>query len=430
MNSINQIPKSGPKFKRYFMFKIIFIFIFIFSGSNLFALSLEEDERRDEEYLYVGQIGNKVNHTLVPGEFNKYCHPSGFIVSFMRVKLKLGFLQPDNDEVWNLQVRTLDNKLIENIPSNRLKNGVWTKRINDFCLKIVIPKKEGVKVDIEEFLAEENSGELKGRFPIKLNGPKYNVDMVYSKPDLESNDSIDKAAVSVGLIQYMDTEEKQVSCSGFLISKVLMITNDHCFKKNTNLKNIEIYFKIIDKNDDTKHNFMGVEILLDDYALDFSILKLPEPVKFDFNYPSWRSDIPKSHEFFSIIQYPQGVGLRIAKDELCFIRAEKASNRGVNGNKDFAHRCDTDKGSSGGMIFSHTNDCHHVIGLHHWGIDKNETNMKLFKNQGVFIYEIYNKIKTLTKDKNPIKAKNASLILTSIDKNIERSKCTPELKES
>lgn len=128
-------------------------------------------------------------------------------------------------------------------------------------------------------------------------------------------------------------------------------------------------------------------LLVADYVLDYSVIRLPVPVSSSFTPIQWRTSGPFETEPIAIIQHPNGEPIKVADDEDCYIsrrRAEGRKGRLV----DFGHRCDTMDGSSGSLVIA-LEDLR-LIGIHHWGVrSDNESE----QNQGVRIDEILKDLK-------------------------------------
>lgn len=174
--------------------------------------------------------------------------------------------------------------------------------------------------------------------------------------------------------------------TGFIIDDYLF-TNNHVLKSIDDCQNafIELNYEtdIDGKLKATQSiNFDPIGYFITDIVLDITIVKL-ETNPYVFEDLTLSKRIPKTGEFISIIQHPQGGPKKIVT------QGSQITNK-----YEFRvqYTSDTMRGSSGSPVFDRN---WNIIAIHHKGGDLEIDNLgrKKFINQGVMINDIYLKLK-------------------------------------
>ncbi len=170
-----------------------------------------------------------------------------------------------------------------------------------------------------------------------------------------------------------------------------MMTNNHCFSNETELKNIEVWFNYKRLGCgggglDTTVKVSGDKVLKTDYTLDYTLFTLKDFDKVKhFGYFGLDDSEPMLGAGIYIPQHGAGNPKELAIESdvnnsgLCQI--DLASTNGRGNNTDAGYFCDTIGGSSGSPVV--LSDSHKVIALHHFGG---------CENQGVKISKIWPQI--------------------------------------
>jgi V8-like Glu-specific endopeptidase len=179
------------------------------------------------------------------------------------------------------------------------------------------------------------------------------------------------------------------TCTGFVISEdpaVLFVTNDHCGGNwavssdrwtDGVCSNATVDFSW--DGDSVSREYACKDVVGRSADDDIAILRL-EPLKQDAAPPALviRTQ-PLSDETVSIIHHPAANTKQVSMN--CTAITDAIANVGtVDLSRDFAHRCDTEGGSSGAPVLDTTG---RVVGIHHLGFKRPAPNACDFLNKAV-----------------------------------------------
>jgi S1-C subfamily serine protease len=189
----------------------------------------------------------------------------------------------------------------------------------------------------------------------------------------------DPAKVELGDVVGMlvlSTDQGAWSCSGFMITDSLFLTNWHC-GANEDLNHLPsdywtndvINDAILDTSWDTdeiSREFLVSGVEQADMGLDFAVLRVrplgrpaPVPVATLANWMPTRGD--------SIYTIHHPLGMRKTYSGGCSVKTVPFANwKDPAQLTDFVHDCDTESGSSGAPLFNKAGE---VVGIHHLGYD-------------------------------------------------------------
>lgn len=197
---------------------------------------------------------------------------------------------------------------------------------------------------------------------------------------------------AVARLRFVDSSDgKQYSCSGFMVTPDLMVTNEHCVNTEAERKST-----LVDFNYDggTPAKTLRVKSLeASDPGRDYSILRLAKrpdvgvlPLK-PAGVPSKvAAPADGGTQDLVIIQHPAG---RIKEVSVIQCHVVERSTAGLTAEKtDFEHFCDTETGSSGSPVLDPSQNG--VVGLHHLGFFPGD---KRLINRAVNIDEVLNHIR-------------------------------------
>ncbi len=157
-------------------------------------------------------------------------------------------------------------------------------------------------------------------------------------------------------------------CTGFLITRDLMMTNQHCLATPTETESALVDFDF-DSATSRRTTMRLKEFLATDIPLDFSIVRLTRPV--DRTPLPLSTTRPQDGGALLIIQHPAGEPKQVSIAD-CNVAGAVVPGR--DGSPvDFGHGCDTKGGSSGSPVFDF--DGIKVIGLHHLGFPEGMTGL-------------------------------------------------------
>jgi V8-like Glu-specific endopeptidase len=157
-------------------------------------------------------------------------------------------------------------------------------------------------------------------------------------------------------------------CTGFLVSRDLILTNEHCIADETDALSAWIEFNYEQPRVVPERRYRVQQLEVVDSELDYAVLRIsPEAGTL---YGHLRiAPTPNLHEggALALIQHPAGRRkMYVVAD--CVLDGINIRGTAPT-HTDFGHTCDTLQGSSGAPVFQ--NPGSEVVGLHHWGFDPN-----------------------------------------------------------
>jgi hypothetical protein len=199
---------------------------------------------------------------------------------------------------------------------------------------------------------------------------------------------------AVGIL-VLSTENGAWSCSGFMVTDTLFLTNWHCGANEDQAPPQEDYWNkeivhdaIIDLSWDTNgisREFLVSSVEQADINLDFAILRVrpvgtPSPVNIGI-LADW---LPAPGDTLYTIHHP--LGMRKTYSGSCNARTVPFPNwKQPPRSTDFTHDCDTEAGSSGAPLFNTTGE---IVGVHHLPYDFDGACRVTSENKGISTHEI------------------------------------------
>lgn len=183
----------------------------------------------------------------------------------------------------------------------------------------------------------------------------------------QTNAPLMAAARAVAKLRYT-RNQILYSCTGFLLTDDLLLTNQHCVRSNADCATAVAQFGY--KEDKARNIDLGEEYACErledsDAGLDFALLRLKGTPGSKWGKLKWRSiPIPSNAAIF-LVQHPSGRPMRVAR-EGCLIKTASAIGSLPGQETDVGHTCDTESGSSGSPLFDQR---FQVVALHHLGFD-------------------------------------------------------------
>lgn len=177
------------------------------------------------------------------------------------------------------------------------------------------------------------------------------------------------AARSVAKVRYK-RGNLLLSCTGFLVSNDVLVTNHHCFHTDQECSTAVAQFGFEeDSNLDRQEGeeFACDKLLDADEGLDLTLIRLKGAPGLNWGFLTWESQPAKKDLALFVIQHPGGDPKRVASD--CAVKTENAVGNVPDDATDFGHSCDTEDGSSGAPVLNEQN---RVVGLHHLGFTSND----------------------------------------------------------
>lgn len=162
------------------------------------------------------------------------------------------------------------------------------------------------------------------------------------------------------------------SCTGFMVSDSMMMTNFHCVRSQLECDDMKVQFNYHETElgrigEVTQRDCIGFDPQLTSEELDYALVRVEGDPGAQFGTISLdalageAATPPAGGNPVLIIQHPAGLPKKIARTN-CMI-AELPVD-GLAPDSDFSHSCDTLGGSSGSPVF---NEAGILVGLHHYG---------------------------------------------------------------
>lgn len=169
-------------------------------------------------------------------------------------------------------------------------------------------------------------------------------------------------------------------CSGFLIGRDLLMTNEHCINSAETCKSLTVAFGF--ESDSAgiqigkQFRCLGFEPLLSSYELDVTVISLNGNAGDDYGMIDLSRATPDLSGPLVIIQHPGEIPKEVSIEN-CSMRAAPVDGRGLA--TDFTHTCDTAEGTSGAPILGVDGT---FRGLHHFGFNDDDSDI-WSENRGV-----------------------------------------------
>jgi hypothetical protein len=173
---------------------------------------------------------------------------------------------------------------------------------------------------------------------------------------------------SVARLRFVADNGKSYACTGFLVTRELLLTNQHCIATESERDSAQVDFDY-DTDRLAKRALRLKAIVSTSVPLDYTLLRLKEPV--DRTPLRLETTRPPDREAMLVIQHPGGepkqVSIRDCVVDGPAVRGRSGPDGGADPDSDFGHQCDTMTGSSGSPVFRFGSRT--VVGLHHLAYD-------------------------------------------------------------
>jgi V8-like Glu-specific endopeptidase len=239
-------------------------------------------------------------------------------------------------------------------------NGIWTPEIAHGPV-VVRVYADNLRIEPPVYLSEYSVAYLGGELFSVIGQPDFEPVSSYRQER-----TIWRVSRSIGKVIRL-LGKRQISCSGFLISKSLFMTNKHCIGSAKECQHSLVVF--------------GYESGADQYAveearctalrefnsdLDFAVIELENRPGERWNWLQMSSKAPLPGQALFVVQHPAGEMKQVTVRN-CFVGDVGIIGRNPHEATDFSHTCDTKNGSSGSPVADATGI---VVGLHHWGVTR------------------------------------------------------------
>jgi len=277
------------------------------------------------------------------------------------IRLHLATLENPGDAPFVLEIADQDGRTVRNYKGAELTVRIpfWSAVVPGDFAQVTVhadSKPHGFRLTIDQIAYQADAAA-----PLSTWGDDE------KQPIADYSDSplIVNAARPVALLRFMKGGTPRV-CTGFLVSKSRLMTNQHCVSTLAVCKTLVATFGYEHRPDGRLEygEQFECEAVADgdvSFGLDAAVLELKgEPgARWSFHEPHRRD--PGVSEALFIVQHPAGNPKMISKINC---GAASVPVDGRDPGSDFTHTCDTVGGSSGAPVFDGQG---HVVGLHHYG---------------------------------------------------------------
>jgi hypothetical protein len=298
---------------------------------------------------------------------------------YLRLHVRVNEI-PDNPE-WSLHIIGGNGREVQILTSKDFSHEshyfeVWSKKISG-------------KSALLELLA---TGSIDG-FQVSIDRYNYQVAEPSEKAFVGRDDRQDlvlsfgrdhvfyKWGIPVASILFVSAQEKKESgCTAFLISRDLLMTNQHCVNQAWQVPTVQVIFGY-ESNPQKVEQFSITELVLQSQPLDYAILRLNREAQAWSQVSSDSLAVSKDEKLI-LIQAPPSVRKTIAVHKC---KVQSVGARGISNElTDFYHLCDSEGGSSGSPVMDLSTG--KVVGLHHAG--QYDPSSREYHNLGVHIHLI------------------------------------------
>jgi Trypsin-like peptidase domain len=287
---------------------------------------------------------------------------------WIRILLKSG--TPGAD--WRIIIRDAMERPLQSISSEQLNNDrpFWTNRLPAKTLNVDLDAPDpGTTVRLMEY-ASMSQDAKRPYYSIKGITPDW-TDLYSTAVDTLYRTRGDAVGMFIGHSGSNVNGFRVWSCSGFVVANkphVLFVTNDHCgspWSDADRWANGVCENAIVDfswDGDPISREYLCKHVWRD-VGNDLAVLELASSIAEAPPNFLVLSAKPFKSGSVTIIHHPASLAKRISQKCQTAVESEQAGNT-VDVTRDFAHRCDTEGGSSGAPAFDENGM---VVGVHHQG---------------------------------------------------------------
>jgi hypothetical protein len=279
-------------------------------------------------------------------------HPS--LVPAVRVHVQVRRARAAAD--WRLRVRDLSGGEVETVAggSPLLASGeFWTREVRGRGAEIVLESDTdaaGLEVAIDRYAFRVIS-------PI----PKSITGIDQRQPVGRAPEEVRGWSAPVARLVFV-VGNRQFTCTGFLVTGDLLLTNEHCLGTAPVALSALVEFGF-DSLDSTPETFRVSRLEAVSAPLDYSVVRLTQAPPPRYGRVAFGAAAAAENQALVVIQHPAGEFKQVS---IADCRVSGAVRPGVAaGPTDFGHLCDTLGGSSGSPVVDRQTG--RVLGLHHWG---------------------------------------------------------------
>lgn len=274
---------------------------------------------------------------------------------------------------WQIRIRDLSGQEVESVAGGSpvLATGeFWSKEVPGRGAEVELVSNtggQGLEIAVDRYAYRVISA-----IPQSISGIDQRIPIRRAPQDVRG------WAPPVARLSFI-RDDLQYVCTGFLVTRDLLMTNEHCLGEPVVAMSALVDFGF-DSLDATPAQFRVSKLEAVSVGLDYAVVRLSEAPE-GFGRVSLAATAVTEAAALVIIQHPAGEYKQASIDDC---KVKSASRPGVEGGTtDFGHLCDTLGGSSGSPVLDRQTGG--VVGLHHWGIPVGSADPV---NQGVHIGQV------------------------------------------
>ncbi len=285
------------------------------------------------------------------------------------VRLRFSQIKDQTQFNYEVLVRNRNGAIVQSFTKAQFGSDedFWTTVIDGDYARVEIVAKAppaGLSFKLSEIAYQQNMG---ARFSITLPDDREPIVNWRDTPEVYG------PSHSVAKLVFIDGGAS-ASCTGFLLSDDLMITNEHCIRNASVCQKTAIAIFNYEVNESGNLNasekYQCADLVKSNHALDASLLRLVGKPGAHWGHLQLSSRAPVLGEQSFLVQHAGGDPKQISAKR-CFVTTAVAD--GYDKDTDFGHKCNTLEGSSGSLLLGSDVT---VIGLHHFGFDSQSQDQK------------------------------------------------------
>jgi hypothetical protein len=259
------------------------------------------------------------------------------------------------DGEWTVVIADVSGREVETVrPSDFQSGRYWTAEIDGGAARVRLAQQgAAAAVAVVAFASAYEPMQQQGWI-----GRDDSLDI----SDTGAPERAKRVAARVARLRYMSSSVG-ASCTGFLMGKDLLMTNQHCIRTPEELSSVRIQF--VDAALGVgPSEFKALRMEASNPSLDYTVLRLSGDASHLGRFHVG-AGVARNNQLL-VIQHPDGGAKRVAFPPRCAVGIERVNGKAPNA--DFGHTCDTLGGSSGAPVLDWSSL--RVVGLHHWTFDK------------------------------------------------------------
>ena len=280
---------------------------------------------------------------------------------------------------WRIRIRDLSGREVESFAggASLLAAGeIWSGEVGGRGAEVELVSDRDPQ-DLE-IAVDKYAYRVISPIPLGINGVDQRIPIRRAPQDVRG------WAPPVARVSFI-RDEQQYVCTGFLMTRDLLLTNERCLGAPAVALSALVQFGF-DSLDSMPTTIRVARLEAVSVPLDYALVRLNQAAA-GFGHVTLPASSVAEDQALVIIQHPAGEYKQASIDD-CRVRA--VSRPGVGGRTtDFGHLCDTLAGSSGAPLLDRESG--EVVGLHHLGIPMSSEEPV---NQGVHVGLILEDLRT------------------------------------